>query len=363
MPERATRQESRSEKSAEAVVGGNPEGPNGEEDETTVSLEEAGPQMSRQLELPLGGRGEAPRAERSEEASTAASGAERPGASGLLEEALERRNLQAALKRVRQNQGSPGIDGMTVDELPAWLRENWPRVREQLLAGSYQPRPVKRQAIPKSGGGVRELGIPTVLDRFIQQALLQVLQPRIDPSFSEHSYGFRPGRRAHDAVRVAQRYIQDGRRWVVDLDLEKFFDRVNHDVLMERLRCRIADPAVLRLIRRYLETGVLVHGVKVERHEGTPQGGPLSPLLANVLLHEVDRELESRGCPSAQPQKSRPTPDAGGRTRLWQSTSPCPTSSSTSWGCPGLPRNLNSPNRRMRTRMSGGVGGDGQGSP
>jgi group II intron reverse transcriptase/maturase len=251
--------------------------------------------MSRQLELPLGGRGETPRAERSEEASTAAGGTERPGASGLLVAALERRNLQAALKRVKQNQGSPGIDGMTVEELPDWLRENWPRVREQVLAGTYQPQPVKRQAIPKSGGGVRELGIPTVLDRFIQQALLQVLQPRIDPSFSEHSYGFRPGRRAQDAVRAAQRYVQDGRRWVVDLDLEKFFDRVNHDVLMERLSRRIADKAVLRLIRRYLEAGVLVHGVKVERYEGTPQGGPLSPLLANVLLDEVDRELERRG--------------------------------------------------------------------
>jgi group II intron reverse transcriptase/maturase len=184
---------------------------------------------------------------------------------------------------------------MTVGELPDWLRENWPRVREQLLAGTYQPQPVLRQEIPKSGGGVRELGIPTVLDRFIQQALLQVLQPRIDPSFSEHSYGFRPGRRAHDAVVAAQRYIQEGRRWVVDLDLEKFFDRVHHDVLMDRLSRRIADRTVLRLIRRYLEAGVMVHGVKVERHEGTPQGGPLSPLLANVLLDEVDQELHRRG--------------------------------------------------------------------
>jgi RNA-directed DNA polymerase len=251
--------------------------------------------MSRQLELPFEPRGETPSIERSEETPTVTNGPERPGASGLLVEALERRNLQSALKRVRQNQGSPGIDGMTVEELPVWLRENWPRVREQLLSGTYQPQPVKRQAIPKRGGGVRELGIPTVLDRLIQQALLQVLQPRIDPSFSKHSYGFRPGRRAHDAVVAAQRYIQEGRRWVVDLDLEKFFDRVNHDVLMERLRRRIADPPVLRLIRRYLEAGVLAYGVKVERHEGTPQGGPLSPLLANVLLDEVDRELERRG--------------------------------------------------------------------
>ena len=260
-----------------------------------MRLGDASPQMPRQLELPLGGRGEAPRAGRSEEASTAAHGIERPGASGLLAASLERRNLRAALKRVRQNQGSPGIDGMTVEELPDWLRENWPRVREQLLAGTYRPQPVKRQTIPKRGGGVRELGIPPVLDRFIQQALLQVLQPRIDPSFSAHSYGFRPGRRAHDAVVAAQRYVQEGRRWVVDLDLEKFFDRVHHDVLMERLARRIADRSVLRLIRRYLEAGVMVSGVKVDRHEGTPQGGPLSPLLANVLLDEVDRELERRG--------------------------------------------------------------------
>jgi RNA-directed DNA polymerase len=251
--------------------------------------------MTRQLELPLEAWGETPRSERSEETPTVAHGAERPGASGVLAEALERRNLHAALKRVRQNQGGPGIDGMTVEDLPDWLRENWPRIREQLLSGTYQPQPVKRQLIPKRGGGVRELGIPTVLDRFIQQALLQVLQPRIDPSFSEHSYGFRPGRRAHDAVVAAQRYIQEGRSWVVDLDLEKFFDRVNHDVLLERLRRRIADPPVLGLIRRYLEAGVLASGVKVDRHEGTPQGGPLSPLLANVLLDEVDQELERRG--------------------------------------------------------------------
>ena len=260
-----------------------------------MSLGDARPQMAHQWELPFEDRGEAPAVGRSEEASKATSGSERPGASGVMVEALGRRNLHAALKRVRQNQGSPGIDGMTVGELPDWLRENWPRVREQLLAGTYQPQPVLRQEISKSGGGVRELGIPTVLDRFIQQALLQVLQPRIDPSFSEHSYGFRPGRRAHDAVIAAQRYIQEGRCWVVDLDLEKFFDRVHHDVLMERLSRRIADQTVLRLIRRYLEVGVMVHGVKVERHEGTPQGGPLSPLLANVLLDEVDQELQRRG--------------------------------------------------------------------
>ena len=208
---------------------------------------------------------------------------------------VSRANLQAALKRVRKNKGSPGIDGMTVDELPGYLREQWPRLRDQLLEGVYKPQPIKRQQIPKVGGGMRELGIPTVVDRFIQQAVLQVLQPQFDPDFSEHSHGFRPGRRAHDAVVEAQRYIQEGRRWVVDVDLEKFFDRVNHDVLMGRLAKRIADGRVLRLIRRYLEAGVMVQGVAVERYEGTPQGGPLSPLLANVLLDEVDKELEKRG--------------------------------------------------------------------
>jgi len=207
----------------------------------------------------------------------------------------ERRNLQAALKRVRRNKGSPGIDGMTVDELPDYLREHWPALREQLLAGRYHPSPVKEQLIPKSGGGMRKLGIPTVLDRFIQQALLQVLQPMFDPGFSQHSYGFRPGRRAHDAIVEAQRYIQDGKKWVVDVDLEQFFDRVNHDVLMGRLDKRIGDGRVLGLIRRYLNAGMLANGVAVERHEGTPQGGPLSPLLANVLLDEVDKDLEKRG--------------------------------------------------------------------
>src|SRR5713101_7587282 len=212
-----------------------------------------------------------------------------------MEKACERQNLRAALKRVRQNAGSPGIDGMTVEELPGHLRVLWPRLREELLAGRYRPQPVRRVAIPKPGGGERELGIPTVLDRFIQQALLQVLQPLFDPTFSEASYGFRPGRRAHDAVRRAQAYVQEGRRYVVDVDLEKFFDRVNHDVLMGRLEQRIADRRVLGLIRRYLEAGVLADGVVIERHEGTPQGGPLSPLLANVLLDEVDKELEKRG--------------------------------------------------------------------
>ena len=212
-----------------------------------------------------------------------------------MEEALSRSNLKRAWRRVKGNRGSPGVDGMTVDELWDWLWEHWPQTREELFAGKYQPQPVLRVEIPKRGGGVRKLGIPTVVDRLIQQALLQVLQSRFDPSFSEHSHGFRPGRRAHDAIREARQYVQGGRRWVVDVDLEKFFDRVNHDVLMGRLAKRIADRRVLRLIRLYLKAGVMVEGVVVDRRKGTPQGGPLSPLLANVLLDEVDWELERRG--------------------------------------------------------------------
>jgi group II intron reverse transcriptase/maturase len=229
------------------------------------------------------------------EASPAGNGNERLGSRDLMEMVCERQNLRAALKRVRQNAGSPGIDGMTVEELPGYLRVHWPRLREELLAGRYRPQPVRRVTIPKPGGGERELGIPTVLDRFIQQALLQVLQPLFDPTFSDASYGFRPGRSAHDAVRRAQAYVQEGRSFVVDIDLEKFFDRVNHDILMGRLAKRTADGRVLRLIRRYLNAGVLANGVVIERDEGTPQGGPLSPLLANVLLDEVDKELERRG--------------------------------------------------------------------
>lgn len=260
-----------------------------------MSLERARRQKSRQLELPLGGRGEAPRTRRSDEALTAASGDERSGTSHLMEMVVGRGNARAALKRVRQNKGSPGVDGMTVDELPRHLTERGEELRAQLLGGTYQPKPVREVEIPKSGGGMRKLGIPTVLDRFIQQSILQVLQPMVDPTFSEHSHGFRPGRNAHDAVCEAQRYIQDGRRVVVDVDLEKFFDRVNHDVLMGRLEKRIGDKRMLGLIRRYLEAGIMANGVAMERYEGTPQGGPLSPLLANVLLDEVDQELERRG--------------------------------------------------------------------
>ena len=229
------------------------------------------------------------------EAPPAGSGNERLGSSDLMEEVCERQNLQAALRRVRRNAGSPGIDGMTVEQLPDHLRVHWPRLREELLAGRYQPQPVRRVTIPKPGGGERELGIPTVLDRFIQQALLQVLQPLFDPTFSDASYGFRPGRSAHDALCRAQAYVQEGRSFVVDIDLEKFFDRVNHDILMGRLAKRIADRRVLRLIRRYLQAGLMAGGIATARNEGTLQGGPLSPLLSNIMLDDLDKELERRG--------------------------------------------------------------------
>lgn len=253
--------------------------------------------MSGQPELPLAGRGEAPRGKRSGETRSAAHENERSGNADekLLELVVESSNVEAALRRVKKNKGSSGIDGMTVEQLPTYLATHWSRLREEILAGCYRPQPVRRHAIPKKGGGVRELGIPTALDRLIQQCLLQVLQPRLDPSFSQHSYGFRPGKRAHDAVCAAQRFIQEGRRWVVDVDLEAFFDRVNHDVLMGKLAKRIADRRLLGLIRRYLDAGIMAHGVVVDRYEGTPQGGPLSPLLANVLLDEVDKDLEKRG--------------------------------------------------------------------
>lgn len=260
-----------------------------------VSLDNASPQMSGQLELPLGGKGEALMAGRSGEAASASDGTRHLGVCGLMERVVDAANLRAALKRVRRNKGSPGVDGMTVDGLVEHLKVAWPDLREQLLTGSYQPQPVKRQLIPKGGGGQRELGIPTVVDRFIQQAILQVLQPMFDPGFSEHSYGFRPGRSAHGAIQCARRLIGEGRTVVVDVDLSKFFDRVNHDVLMGRLAKRIGDRRLLKLIRRYLGAGVMVQGVVQQRYMGTPQGGPLSPLLANILLDEVDKELEHRG--------------------------------------------------------------------
>ena len=248
-----------------------------------------------QMELALEAGGEAPQSHRSGEARKATNGHGGSGTATLMEKVVEQRNVEKALKQVKRNKGSPGVDGMTVDELPTYLAFNWETLRAQLLAGTYQPKPVREVEIPKSGGGVRKLGIPTVLDRLLQQCILQVLQPRFDSSFSEHSHGFRPGRGAHDAVCEAQRYIQQGKQVVVDVDLEKFFDRVNHDILMGRLAKRLEDKRMLGLIRRYLNAGIMANGVVMERHEGTPQGGPLSPLLANVLLDEVDKELEKRG--------------------------------------------------------------------
>ena len=217
------------------------------------------------------------------------------GSGTLLEAALTRENLQAAWKRVKANKGAAGVDGLDIERTAQLLRTTWSQTRQMLLAGTYRPQPVRRVMIPKPDGSQRELGIPTVLDRLIQQALLQVLQPLIDPTFSEHSHGFRPGRRAHDAVKAARAYVQTGKRVVVDVDLAKFFDRVNHDILIDRLGKRIDDAGVLRLVRAYLNAGIMDGGVVVERHLGTPQGGPLSPLLANVLLDEVDKALEARG--------------------------------------------------------------------
>lgn len=251
-------------------------------------------QMTFEDLLP-GGRSETPSDGQRDEERSAAHESAYLGTTNLLEAVLDRDNLKRALRRVKKNRGSPGIDGMSVSELGPWLRDHWLEVKAKLLAGNFRPSAVRRKEILKSGGGVRKLGIPTVLDRFIQQAILQVLQPLIDPTFSDHSYGYRPGRSAHGAVRRAQGYIQEGRRVVVDVDLKSFFDRVNHDILMSRLAKRIADRRLLRLIRHYLESGVMMNGVVFDRYEGTPQGGPLSPLLANLLLDEVDQELERRG--------------------------------------------------------------------
>jgi group II intron reverse transcriptase/maturase len=211
------------------------------------------------------------------------------------ERILSRENLIAALRRVKRNGGAPGVDGMRVEELPAHLKAHWPSIRAKLDAGTYQPSPVKRVEIPKSGGGVRELGIPTVMDRLIQQAMHQVLSPLFEETLSSHSYGFRPGRSASDAVGTARQYVEEGYRWVVDIDLERFFDTVNHDRLMARMKTVVKDKRVLRLVNAYLKAGVMVNGVAVKTQEGTPQGGPLSPLLSNIVLTELDRKLEERG--------------------------------------------------------------------
>lgn len=213
----------------------------------------------------------------------------------LWRRVFSRENLFTALERVRRNGGAPGVDGMTVEELPDHLQTHWPSIREKLEAGTFRPSPVKRVEIPKAGGGVRKLGIPTVLDRMIQQALQQVLSEVLEETFSEHSYGFRPGRSAHDAVEAAREYIEAGYQWVVDIDMEKFFDTVNHDRLMARMKTEIVDKRVLRMVNEYLKAGVMVDGVVVESEEGTPQGGPLSPLLSNIVLSELDEKLEERG--------------------------------------------------------------------
>jgi group II intron reverse transcriptase/maturase len=213
----------------------------------------------------------------------------------LMELVVERSNLRLAYQRVVENKGAPGVDNVTVADFKDWLKVHWPSVKRALLEGRYLPRPVRRVDIPKPSGGMRTLGVPTVVDRLIQQALHQVLQPRFEPTFSDGSFGFRPGRGAHQAVRKAQGYIREGKRWVVDLDLEKFFDRVNHDVLMARVAREVSDVRVLKLIRRFLGAGMMSEGLVEQRTQGTPQGGPLSPLLSNILLTDLDRELEGRG--------------------------------------------------------------------
>src|ERR671918_2916919 len=256
-------------------------------------------QQNIQMELDFSSAltGEAREAGREEtELSGARNGPENPASTNrLMEEVCERENLKAALRQGKANKGSPGVDGMTVVGIKDYLKQHWPAIREQLLNGTYEPKPVRRVEIPKPDGGVRKLGIPSVLDRFIQQAVMQVLQRRWDRTFSRHSYGFRPGRSAHQAVAQAQQYIAEGYGWCVDLDLEKFFDRVSHDKLMGQIAKRIEDKRLLKLIRAFLNAGVMENGLVSPSVEGTPQGGPLSPLLSNLVLDELDRELERRG--------------------------------------------------------------------
>jgi RNA-directed DNA polymerase len=242
-------------------------------------------------------RGEAPKGlQEGTESSAGKRGTESPAIiEQLMEEVCERENCKQALQRVKANKGSAGVDGMTVQQLPEFLKQHWPAIREQLLSGTYEPQPVRRVEIPKPDGGMRKLGIPTVLDRFIQQVVMQVLQRKWDGTFSNHSYGFRPGRSAHQAVGAAQEYMAAGNRWVVDLDLEKFFDRVNHDRLVSKIAERVRDVRLLKLIRAFLRAGVMEGGLVSPVDEGTPQGGPLSPLLSNIVLDEFDRELERRG--------------------------------------------------------------------
>ena len=250
-----------------------------------------------ELNLGTGAKGEALTAAAQEaEARAAKASLERPAVAGpWMEAVVERENLKKALAQVKRNKGAAGIDGMPVDDLPAYLKEHWSAIRARLLEGIYKPQPVRRVEIPKASGGTRPLGIPTVLDRFIQQAVMQVLQADWDGTFSETSFGFRPGRSAHQAVERAQVYIAAGHGFVVDLDLEKFFDRVNHDILMGLVAKRVADKRLLKLIRGFLTAGVLDGGLVSRTEEGTPQGGPLSPLLSNLMLDVLDKELEKRG--------------------------------------------------------------------
>jgi len=212
----------------------------------------------------------------------------------LMGQILSRENLQAAIKRVEANKGAAGVDGVTTRQLREYVQKHWPEIKLKLQEGTYKPSPVRKVEIPKPEGGLRVLGIPTVIDRFIQQAILQVLTPLFDPGFSPHSYGFRPGKRGHDAVQQARKYIEEGYCIVVDIDLEKFFDRINHDILMSRVARKVKDKKLLKLIRSYLNSGIMVEGIRVRTEEGTPQGGPLSPLLANILLDDLDKELERR---------------------------------------------------------------------
>ncbi len=285
------------QKSAEVVVGSDAEGPNDDTESRTTDLvinrndrsavESGGPAEVSEPAAREPARGV--------EVDAATGGRTKSEDRATMERVVERANMWSAYQRVVRNKGAAGVDDLTVSELKDWLAVHWPSVKKALLEGTYLPRPVRRVDIAKPSGGVRTLGIPTVVDRLIQQALQQVLTPVFEPTFSERSYGFRPGRSAAQAVKQAQAYVRDGKRWVVDLDLEKFFDRVNHDVLMSRVARGVGDERVLKLIRRFLEAGMMQEGIVTARTEGTPQGGPLSPLLSNILLTDLDRELEQRG--------------------------------------------------------------------
>ncbi len=295
MPERATVL-SRSGKSAEVVVvGGRPLAKDRtRESEVPLWMGKAMRQMLDVTRRSDRAAGESPQGSGLDEAKLTPRAPNDTGP-GLLTAVLARENLLRAFKQVRANKGAAGVDGLDIDQTSRMLRTAWPVIRDRLLKGTYRPGPVRRVMIPKPGGGERQLGIPTVLDRLIQQALLQVLQPILDPTFSQHSYGFRPGKSAHDAVLAAQSFVQSGRRIVVDVDLETFFDRVDHDILIDRLRKKVPDPGVIRLVRAYLNADIADGDVFIKRTKGTPQGGPLSPLLANLLLDDVDKELERRG--------------------------------------------------------------------